>query len=115
MSKMLLQLESVATAKNWADALVRRESRGTGDTENAMHRLETRYGIPWRVFWSLRYRPPKDMLVSVFCQLRAAYFSECERQQALLQHEITVARAKSVFVEDIMVEMDSLVAHDMVD
>lgn len=86
---------SIAVAKVWANDLVLRESRGPGDMENAMHRLEGRYGIPWRTFWSLRYRPPSDLMHSVYERLRAAYLAECERQTRLLQHEIEITRLKA--------------------
>ena len=86
---------AVLNAREWATDLVRRETRGPGDTENAMRRLETRYGIPWRTFWTLRYRPPTDLLVSVYEKIGAAYQAECERQERLLRHEIEVTRAKT--------------------
>jgi hypothetical protein len=84
----------LSEAKEWASALVLREMRSPGDMENAMHRLEHRYGIPWRTFWSLRYRPPADVLVGVWRQLKAAYEQECERQERLLAHERHVAETK---------------------
>lgn len=93
MGKRILRVEFVASARDWANALVRRESRGSGDTENAMHRLEARYGIPWRVFWSLRYRPPTDILASVYFRLHEAYQHECERQMRLLKHELEITKA----------------------
>jgi hypothetical protein len=46
-------------ATGWAKRLTRAEARGPGDIENAWRRLEARYGIPWRSFWALRYRPPQ--------------------------------------------------------
>jgi len=52
-----------------------------------MRRLEVRYGIPWRVFWTMRYRPPHDILLSVYLRLWAAYQSECDRQRAQIEHE----------------------------
>lgn len=113
VSKKDSHVDSLSVARDWANVLVRRESRGSGDTENAMRRLEARYGIPWRVFWSLRYRPPRDLLLNTFLQLRAAYLHECERQQALLQHEIAVAKAKGAFVEDLAIKASGLVANDM--
>ena len=78
----------VDQAASWARALVGRESRGPGDTENAMRRVEYRYGIPFHVLWSLRYRVPKGILTSVFFRLQSAYVAECERQMRLLRHEI---------------------------
>lgn len=86
---------AVSDARSWARMLVHRESRGPGDTENAMRRLESRYGIPWRTFWALRYRPPTDMFVSVYQQIGAAYQAECERQERLMRHELTLTKAKT--------------------
>lgn len=85
----------VCNARGWANELVRRESRGPGDVENAMRRLETRYGIPWRFFWRLRYRPPDDVLVGVYIKLKVAYEAELERQQRLLRHELAITMAKA--------------------
>ena len=92
-------MTGVADARAWANELIRRESRGPGDTENAMHRLETRYGIPWRTFWQLRYRPPSDVFVSVYLKLKTAYEAECARQERLLQHERHVTKAAFVAFE----------------
>ena len=74
--------------------MVARESRGPGDTENAMRRLEARYGVPWRVFWTLRYRPPPDILCGVFEKIQAAYRAEVERQLRQLRHELDITRLK---------------------
>jgi hypothetical protein len=87
-------MSGVADAQAWANELVRRESRGPGDMENAMRRLEARYGIPWRTFWQLRYRAPKDVFVGVFLQLKAAYDAEGIRQERLLAHERKITEAK---------------------
>lgn len=86
----------ISDARRWASELVQRESRGHGDQENAMRRLEARYGIPWRTLHNLKYRPPTDIFVSVYMRLRAAYLSECERQMRLLNHEIEIAKAKGL-------------------
>lgn len=63
--------------------------------EGAMRRLEQRYGIPWRTFWSLRYRPPADVMHSIWERLRQAYADECARQERLLRHEIEITKALS--------------------
>ena len=84
-----------AKAQEWANELVRREARGPGDLENAMRRLEARYGIPWRMFWSLRYRPPADVLTGLFFKLRDAYHAECDRQMRILEHEIEITKLKA--------------------
>ena len=62
--------------------------------ENAMRRLESRYGIPWRTFWQLRYRAPKDVFVGVFLQLKSAHDAECVRQERLMAHERKISEAK---------------------
>jgi hypothetical protein len=84
----------VADARQWAGALVAREHRGPGDTvDAAMWRAEQRYGIERSTFWSLRYRPPKDIVVGVYMRLKAAYESEVARQEARLAHELLLAKA----------------------
>lgn len=101
MSKKLLENEQMSPAAfvddacDMARALVRRESRGPGDTEFAMRRLEARYGLPYSTLWRLRYRRPKDILVSVFARLQAAYLAECDRQQRLLQNDRAITQAKT--------------------
>ena len=94
MNANCVYTSGVSEAKEWASAMVLREMRSPGDMENAMHRLESRYGIPWRIFWNLRYRPPADVLVGVWRQLKTAYELECERQERLLAHERHIAEAK---------------------
>lgn len=86
----------VSNAQDWANELVRRESRGPGDYENAMRRLESRYGIPWQMFWRLRHGRLKDIYVSIYVRLQAAYQAECERQMRLLAHEIEIAKARGL-------------------
>lgn len=84
----------VADARDWANKLVLRESRGPGDTENAMRRLAARYGgLDYGALWGLRYRPPKRIFADVYFALAAAYQAECERQQRLLQHDIATTKA----------------------
>ena len=85
----------VEEAQDWARRLVQSESRGPGDVDNAMRRLETRYGLPYALLYNLRYRPPRDILVSHFARLQAAYLAECERQQRLFAHERRITEAKS--------------------
>lgn len=99
MTAKLSYVSGVTEAQMWASHMVLRESRGPGDTENAMRRLENRYGIPWRTFWNLRYRPPADILVGVWRQLHSAYEQECSRQERLLAHERHVAEAQILSFE----------------
>lgn len=79
-------------ATGWARRLTQVEARGPGDLENAWRRLEHKHGIPWRTFWSLRYRPPRDLAVSIYHRLRSAYEAECERQIRRLEHDLLITR-----------------------
>lgn len=82
----------VDEAATWARDLTRREARGPGDMENAWRRLEARYGVPWRTFWSLRYRKPREIGASIYQRLAAAYEAERERQMRLLRHDIETTK-----------------------
>lgn len=87
----------VEEASEKASWLVRREVRGPGDLLPAMTRIETRYGIPYSVLWALRYRKPRDLLVSTYARIIAAYDAECERQRRLLDHEQAIKKATTAF------------------
>lgn len=82
----------VETAVRLANALVLRESRGPGDMQNAMIRLEARYGLDRGLLWSLRYRKPKDILLGHWRRLVSAYEAECERQRRHYEQEAERAR-----------------------
>lgn len=56
----------VEQSRAWARDLVNADVRGPGDLDNAMRRVEARWGIPFAALWSLRYRPPKDVGASVY-------------------------------------------------
>lgn len=87
----------VIEAQRWAGALIEREHRGPCDTiDAAMWRAEQKWGIERSTFWALRYRPPRELFVSVYMRLRQAYVSECERQEARLQHELMLAKASGL-------------------
>ncbi len=84
----------VLDAQRWTESLVDREHRGPGDTiDAAMWRAEQKFGIDRGIFWSLRYRPPHDIVVSVYMRLKAAYEHEVARQEARLAHELMLAKA----------------------
>ena len=83
----------VDQAADWARSLTKIEARGPGDIENAWRRLEQKYGVPARAYWALRYRPPKNIVASIYFGLRAAYEAECARQLRRLQHEFEITKA----------------------
>jgi hypothetical protein len=77
-------------AASWSKDLTRMKSRGPGDTENAMRRVEREYGIEYGFLWTLRYRRErlKTISISVYERIRAAYRAECERQMRKLRNDI---------------------------
>lgn len=93
--KQMTDVSSVDQASAWADQLLRWESRGPGDTKNALRRLARRTGVSYATFWSLRYRRPKDLYCSVFDKLHAAHESARQHQLARLTDEIETTKARS--------------------
>ena len=92
MDKFSLQVPQMVTAevtqaKAFAGALLRWESRGPGDTDNAMRRLSRRHGIEYGQLWSLRYRAPKRIWADVLNKIALAYEAERQRQLRALQHD----------------------------
>lgn len=82
----------VNEARGWADFLVRQEFRGPGDTlDAAMARCERKHRIARSVLWGLRYRPPKDMMVSLYMGLRSAYEAELGKLDRRLEEELRKA------------------------
>lgn len=80
-------VEEAAGIAKW---LTQREALGPGDMENAWRRLESRYGLPWRLFWALRYRKPRAIASHFYERLHDVYRAECDRQMKLLRHETIV-------------------------
>lgn len=83
----------VEQASKWASGLVRSESRGPGDLDNAMRRIGRKHGISYAILWALRYRQPKDIPASVFFALRGAYAALCEDQARKFQDDFTLCEA----------------------
>lgn len=89
------EMSSVDVASGYVRRMVEHETKGWGDQDNALSRLEARYGLP---FWSLnhiRTGRAKTVEAGLFARIRGAYLDLCERQVAKLQHEISVEKALS--------------------
>ncbi len=102
----------VTEASRMAHELVRMESRGPGDLDNALHRIEARHGVPYAALWALRYRKPKDVGCSIFARLKAAYASECWRQEQRYQQERQATQAKTGIGTAILRAADRLAGQD---
>jgi len=76
-----------------AEKMVVRESRGPGDTDNAMRRLGVRYGVPYQDLWKLRYRKPKEIAAHVYLAILEGYESQCETQERIYRRERETTKA----------------------
>ncbi len=109
MSKKVLPMTYVDQAAEWARALTRTETRGPGDQPSAWRRLEARYGISVHTFWSLRYRKPQGIDVSIFVRIQAAYVAECSRQKRRLEHELEITKTIAGASHPAVVEAQAVV------
>lgn len=102
---------SVEAATDYVRTMVQRESRGPGDIDNAMRRLEAKYGLPFWPLWHLRKGKAKTVEASLLARIRGAYLDMCQRQAANLLHEIeTEAAIDHDLDSDIATELEALVA-----
>lgn len=103
---------SAEVATEYVRHMIHRESRGPGDCENAMSRLEARYGIG---FWTLdhfRKRKAKTCDVGLYSRIRAAFADHCGAQARRLLEEAKTAQAVEAYddVAAIQTEIEALVA-----
>lgn len=87
------RMSSAALATRYVRRMAEIETRGHGDDENALHRLETKFGIG---YWTLRYLK-LDRAATVDSELllriKAAYLTYVEQKVGALQHELATERA----------------------
>ncbi len=72
--------------------LVNSECRGPGDLENAMRRVELKWGIPVSVSWALRYRKPKTIAADVYARIAQAFETYREQQFRRLENERAITQ-----------------------
>lgn len=106
------EMSSAEMAAGYVRRMVESETKGWGDQENALARLEARYGLP---FWSLnhiRTGRAKTVEAGLFARIRGAYLDLCERQITKLQHEIAVEKAlnQDDSLQDLEREAEALAA-----
>jgi uncharacterized protein YnzC (UPF0291/DUF896 family) len=110
-SRKALPPMSVEAATDYVRTMVQRESRGPGDLDNAMQRLEQRYGLPFWSLWYLRKGKAKTVEASLLARIRGAYLDMCQRQANTLLHEIKVEAATGNDLDsDIAAELEALLA-----
>lgn len=73
--------------------LAQREARGPGDVDNALQRLSQESGIGFWTLWHLYQQRAKTVEAGLRDRIRALYIARCEREIAVLQHELAFERA----------------------
>ena len=73
-----------------------------------MRRVEAQFGIPHSVLWRLRYRPPADMLASVYLRLQATHEAMRAKQMRAFEHERGVTETKSRAAQALVRAADAL-------
>jgi len=84
---------SALAAGHYVKRLLERETRGSGDTEGALRRLEAKFGLPYWALVHLRRGVAKTIDADLFMRIRGAYLTYCEDQIRTLQHELVIERA----------------------
>lgn len=85
-------MNSTQTATGYVRRMIEYETRGWGDMDNALARLEVRYQLPRWTLNNLRTGRAKSVEAGVFARIRVAYLDLCERQVERLQHEIAIEK-----------------------
>lgn len=86
-------VSSVATAGRYVRRMVEMETCGFGDDDNALRRLESKFGIG---YWTLRYLKlgrAATVDSELLLRIKAAYLSYVEQKVGALQHELAVEKA----------------------
>jgi hypothetical protein len=84
---------SAAVATGYVRRMAEMETKGFGDDDNALRRLEARFGLS---FWTLKYLKhgrAATVDADLFSRLRGAYLSYCEQKITTIQHELATERA----------------------
>lgn len=104
------QVTSTDMAIGYARRLIEEETRGTGDLESAMYRLEAKTGIGYWTLWGLWNKRRKQVDADLFTRIRGAYYAACERQLSRLQHDLAIEKALNADddFEDLVLEAQSL-------
>lgn len=105
-------MSSAQVATGYVRRMVENETRGWGDQDNALARLEARYGIPFWTLNHIRTGRAKTVEAGTFQRIRAAFVDQCGKHAARLLHEAETAKAVNphVHLDDIENEIRALAA-----
>jgi len=83
---------SAAIATRYVRGMVTIESRGRGDIDGALARIESRFDLPFWPLWHLRKGRAKTCNPSFLARIKLAYFDLCLGQLETLLTEIGIER-----------------------
>jgi hypothetical protein len=83
----------VAQAARWATALWRRAEADGGGKERAMFTAANWAKVSPNTFWKLKYRPPRDLGVSIYFRLQAAHERHVSSVEAQIAANLEELRA----------------------
>lgn len=83
---------SAAKATVFVRRMVEEETRGNGDVDAALRRLERHFGLDYWPLWYLRKGKAKTITVELYAKIRDAYLQYCSTKISGLQHEIRTER-----------------------
>lgn len=109
-SQNLKAADYVAEAAQWADKLTNDAEQTHGSKEAALEAVARKTGVNHSTLWSLRYRKPKDIAVSIYMKLKGAYERELMRQEGLLRHDNEIRRAKVGNADSLVVKTDAFLS-----
>lgn len=86
-------MSSAEVATGFVRRMVENETRGWGDRNNALSRLEAKYGLPYWSLENLRTGRAKTVEATLFNRIKAAFVDHCGKHAARLLHEAEMAKA----------------------
>lgn len=86
-------MSSAQIAADYVRRMVESETRGWGDTKEALRRLGVKYGLPYWTLNNLRTGRAKTVEASVYNKIKSAFADQCRRQAQRLLHEAEMATA----------------------
>jgi hypothetical protein len=83
---------SAAQASIYVREMIHREARGPGDYENAMRRIEAKYGVGFWTLDHLRKGKAKTCDVGLYAQIKSAFADHCGAHARRLLKKAEIAQ-----------------------
>ncbi|WIW52401.1 hypothetical protein LRP31_25615 [Mesorhizobium mediterraneum] len=90
--KKMSSVDMAGEASGFVRRMVENETRGWGDMDNALTRLEAKYGLPFWTLQNLRTGRAKTVEASMFNRIKIAFVDQCRRHAERLLHEAEMAK-----------------------